>query len=70
MVPTSARSIYAEDFLPKLGYTKRAHLMNPIVPGLVKGGKMSSSDPKSKIDFLDSAADVKKKIKDCPSGRR
>lgn len=36
--------------------------MNPIVPGLVKGGKMSSSDPKSKIDFLDSAADTKKKI--------
>lgn len=36
--------------------------MNPIVPGLVKGGKMSSSDPKSKIDFLDGASDVKKKI--------
>ncbi|CED83085.1 tyrosine trna ligase [Phaffia rhodozyma] len=54
--------IYAEEFLPKLGYAKRSHLMNPIVPGLVKGGKMSSSDPKSKIDFLDSAADVKKKI--------
>jgi hypothetical protein len=36
--------------------------MNPMVPGLA-GGKMSSSDPNSKIDFLDSAADVKKKIK-------
>ena len=62
--------IYAEDFLPKLGYAKRAHFMNPIVPGLVKGGKMSSSDPKSKIDFLDSPADVKKKIKDafCEEG--
>lgn len=31
---------------------------------------MSSSDPKSKIDFLDSPADVKKKIKDafCEEG--
>lgn len=36
--------------------------MNPMVPGL-SGGKMSSSDPKSKIDFLDSPADVKSKIK-------
>lgn len=52
----------AQEYLPKLGYKKRAHLMNPMVPGLA-GGKMSSSDPNSKIDFLDSAADVKKKIK-------
>jgi tyrosyl-tRNA synthetase len=61
---TSQRKIfiYAEEFLPKLGYQKRSHLLNPIVPGLVKGGKMSSSEPKSKIDFLDSAADTKKKI--------
>lgn len=52
----------AQEYLPKLGYKKRAHLMNAMVPGLA-GGKMSSSDPNSKIDFLDSAADVKKKIK-------
>ena len=54
--------VMAESILPKLGYAKRAHLMNAMVPGLA-GGKMSSSDPNSKIDFLDSAADVKKKIK-------
>ncbi|EOQ99247.1 hypothetical protein E3P92_02809 [Wallemia ichthyophaga] len=54
--------VMAESLLPKLGYAKRAHLMNAMVPGLA-GGKMSSSDPNSKIDFLDSAADVKKKIK-------
>ena len=36
--------------------------MNEMVPGLA-GGKMSSSDPNSKIDFLDSPASVKKKIK-------
>lgn len=35
--------------------------MNTMVPGLA-GGKMSSSDPNSKIDFLDSPAVVKSKI--------
>jgi tyrosyl-tRNA synthetase len=45
-----------------MGYAKRAHLMNPMVPGL-SGGKMSSSEPRSKIDFLDSAAEVKAKLK-------
>jgi len=52
---------FAELYLPKLGYAKRAHLMNAMVPGLA-GGKMSSSDPNSKIDFLDSAEVVRKKI--------
>ncbi|WVR07172.1 phosphoribosylaminoimidazolesuccinocarboxamide synthase [Kwoniella sp. DSM 27419] len=61
--------MYAAHFLPRLGYAKRAHLMNAMVPGL-SGGKMSASDPKSKIDFLDSAADIKSKIKAalCPPG--
>jgi tyrosyl-tRNA synthetase len=36
--------------------------MNAMVPGLA-GGKMSSSDPNSKIDFLDPPAVVRKKIK-------
>ena len=35
--------------------------MNAMVPGLA-GGKMSASDPNSKIDFLDSAEVVRKKI--------
>jgi len=52
---------FAEQYLPKLGYKKRAHLMNAMVPGLT-GGKMSASDPKSKIDFLDSSEEVQKKI--------
>lgn len=52
---------YAEQYLPKIGYTKRSHLMNLMVPGLA-GGKMSSSDPNSKIDFLDGPAVVKSKI--------
>ncbi|KAF4596436.1 hypothetical protein EYR40_007870 [Pleurotus pulmonarius] len=53
---------FAELYLPKLGYRKRAHLMNPMVPGL-GGGKMSSSDPNSKIDMLDLPEVVRKKIK-------
>ncbi|KAI0045046.1 tyrosine tRNA ligase [Auriscalpium vulgare] len=53
---------FAEQYLPKLGYAKRAHLMNAMVPGLA-GGKMSSSDPDSKIDFLDAPDAVRRKIK-------
>ncbi|KAI7690018.1 hypothetical protein SSS_00984 [Sarcoptes scabiei] len=53
---------FAEKYLPMLGYTKRIHLMNPMVPGL-SGGKMSSSEEDSKIDLLDSPEDVKRKIK-------
>ncbi|XP_017772453.1 PREDICTED: tyrosine--tRNA ligase, cytoplasmic [Nicrophorus vespilloides] len=53
---------FAEKYLPQLGYQKRAHLMNPMVPGLT-GGKMSSSEDESKIDLLDSPANVKKKLK-------
>nr|XP_019010815.1 phosphoribosylaminoimidazolesuccinocarboxamide synthase [Kwoniella pini CBS 10737]OCF49596.1 phosphoribosylaminoimidazolesuccinocarboxamide synthase [Kwoniella pini CBS 10737] len=61
--------MYAAHFLPRLGYAKRAHLMNAMVPGL-SGGKMSASDPKSKIDFLAQPADIKASIKAalCPPG--
>lgn len=52
----------AKEWLPKLGYRQRAHIMNAMVPGL-QGGKMSASDPNSKIDLLDSADTVVKKIK-------
>ncbi|KAI6073457.1 Tyrosine--tRNA ligase, cytoplasmic [Aix galericulata] len=34
---------FAEKYLPSLGYAKRIHLMNPMVPGLT-GSKMSSSE--------------------------
>jgi len=53
---------YAEKYLPNLGYAKRAHLMNPMVPGLT-GAKMSSSEADSKIDLLDSPNEIKKKLK-------
>lgn len=53
---------FAEKYLPQLGYTKRIHMMNPMVPGLT-GGKMSSSEEDSKIDLLDGSGAVKKKVK-------
>lgn len=52
----------AAEQLPKIGFKERAHLMNPMVPGLA-GGKMSSSDPDSKIDLLDEPKVVEKKLK-------
>ncbi|EAW14282.1 tyrosyl-tRNA synthetase [Aspergillus clavatus NRRL 1] len=57
------RGLFAfnERFLPELGYRKRAHLMNPMVPGL-QGTKMSSSVPDSKIEFLEDPESVRRKI--------
>ncbi|KAJ4250614.1 Tyrosine--tRNA ligase cytoplasmic [Fusarium torreyae] len=52
----------ATEWLPKLGYRQRAHLMNPMVAGL-NGNKMSSSDENSKIDLLDPSEAVARKIK-------
>ncbi|GJJ70601.1 tyrosyl-tRNA synthetase [Entomortierella parvispora] len=53
--------VFAEKMLPMIGYKKRSHLMNVMVPGLA-GPKMSSSDPDSKIDLLESPEDVKRKL--------
>ncbi|OQE25343.1 hypothetical protein PENSTE_c006G08547 [Penicillium steckii] len=52
----------AVEWLPKMGYRKRAHAITPMVPGL-QGGKMSSSEEASKIDLLDSLDVVTKKIR-------
>ncbi|EMR11839.1 tyrosine-tRNA ligase [Pneumocystis murina B123] len=53
---------FAEKYLPMLGYKKRIHLMSPMIPGL-SGGKMSASgNENNKIDILDDAETVKKKI--------
>lgn len=54
--------VLAEERLPSIGYRKRCHLMNPMVPGLGQGGKMSASDPNSKIDLCEEPQQVKKKI--------
>lgn len=53
---------FAEKYLPQLGYRKRVHLMNPMVPGLT-GTKMSSSEEDSKIDLLDNPSAIKRKLK-------
>ncbi|KAL4957729.1 tyrosine tRNA ligase [Aspergillus filifer] len=52
----------AVEWLPKIGYRKRAHLVTPMVAGL-SGGKMSSSVQDSKIDLLDAPEVIAKKIK-------
>lgn len=55
---------YANKYLPLMGYKKRIHLMNPMIPGL-NSEKMSSSDKFSKIDFEDTHSQIKKKIRKC-----
>lgn len=54
--------MFAREFLPMVGYEKRIHLMNPLIPGLGESGKMSSSEPNSKIDFEDSDQIIKQKV--------
>jgi tyrosyl-tRNA synthetase len=53
--------MFAREYLPKAGYTARVEIMNPMIQGLV-GKKMSSSDPKSKIDLSDDEKEIKDKI--------
>eukprot|EP00026_Physarum_polycephalum_P005179 Phypoly_transcript_05209.p1 GENE.Phypoly_transcript_05209~~Phypoly_transcript_05209.p1 ORF type:complete len:575 (+),score=142.29 Phypoly_transcript_05209:231-1955(+) len=66
---------FAEEYLPKIGYAKRIHLMNPMVPSLstrkqsdldekarAEAKKMSASMQDSKIDLLDTSAVLAKKI--------
>jgi tyrosyl-tRNA synthetase len=53
---------FADKYMPSIGYKKRAHLMNVMLGGL-SGSKMSSSDPDSKVDLLDDAKTVERKLK-------
>ncbi len=54
--------MFAREYLPKLGYEKRIHMMHKLIPGLGKSGKMSSSEPDSKVDFDDTDEVIKDKI--------
>lgn len=64
--------MHAREILPKLGYKKRFHLMNELVPGLrfekqtitnnIELQKMSSSNIDTKINMLDSLKLIKTKI--------
>lgn len=57
------RMIYAfsRELLPELGHKKPICVFTPMLPGLT-GGKMSASNPKSKIDLLDSEKEVARKV--------
>jgi tyrosyl-tRNA synthetase len=61
--------MFARENLPKITYSQRIDVFNPMIPGLV-GKKMSSSDAKSKIDLTDDEKSVKEKVNkaDCISG--
>jgi len=54
--------MYSRDTITQIGYNKCAYLMNPLIPGLTKTGKMSSSEPFSKIDFDDSDEMIYEKL--------
>ena len=53
----------SRDQLHKIGYKSNIHLMNVMIPSLSSSdGKMSSSEVNSKVDLIDSAKNIKKKI--------
>lgn len=58
--------MFANDYLPRIGYRSKIHMMNPLVPGLsskeTNNEKMSSSDSNSKINILDSNKQIREKI--------
>lgn len=54
---------FGRDFMSKLGFRKCTYLMNPLIPSLVNGAKMSSSDPEGKLEFTDTQEDIFEKIK-------
>jgi tyrosyl-tRNA synthetase len=53
--------VLAGELLPKIDYKKRIYVLTPILPGLI-GKKMSSSEPKSKMDLLDDEETIRSKI--------
>lgn len=61
---TDQRKIFmlGRDFMEKMGFKKCIYLMNPLIPSLIKGEKMSSSSD-GKIDFLDNPETIQQKIK-------
>ncbi|KAI8630322.1 tRNA synthetases class I-domain-containing protein [Xylariaceae sp. FL1651] len=61
---------FALESLTKIGYKVRAHMMHVMVPGLGQAQKMSSSEPDSKIDLLDTPEVVAKKLKKAHCAQR
>lgn len=60
----------ARDVAPKLGYYKPAQIHSRFLPGLGKGGKMSSSMPETCIFTVDSPKVAEKKIMNAFTGGR
>ncbi|NOZ81595.1 MAG: tryptophan--tRNA ligase [Candidatus Micrarchaeota archaeon] len=60
----------ARDILPKLGFYKPAAIHSKFFPGLLKGGKMSASDPRSAIFTTDSPEEIRKKVANAFTGGR
>ncbi|MEM2115752.1 MAG: tyrosine--tRNA ligase [Candidatus Woesearchaeota archaeon] len=62
--------VFAHEYLPKLGYDARVHILLPLIPSFSQAGKMSSSDKSSKIDLIDDEKTVIEKMKKayCPEG--
>ncbi len=58
------------DLAEKLGYYKPAQIHSTFLPGLLKGGKMSASDPNSAIFTTDSPEVVEKKIMKAFTGQQ
>jgi tyrosyl-tRNA synthetase len=54
--------MFAREWLPRIGYKKRAYVMNPLIPGLGKSGKMSSSEKLSKVDLHDAPEVIRDKF--------
>ncbi len=60
----------SRDIAPKLGFYKPAQIHSRFLPGLGKGGKMSSSMPETCIFLTDSTRQAKKKIMNAFTGGR
>lgn len=60
----------ARDVAPKLGFYKPAQIHSRFLPGLGKGGKMSSSMPETCIFTTDSPEEAEKKIMNAFTGGR
>jgi len=54
--------VLARENLSKIGYQPRIEIMNPLIPGLTQGGKMSSSIDDSKIDLIDDEKTIQNKL--------
>lgn len=58
----------ARDVAPKLGFYKPSAIHSKFIPGLGKGGKMSSSIPETCVFMSDKPADIRRKVMNAFTG--